>query len=407
MGGQVSWGFIDQGFNSATNFGLTVVAGRLLGPDGLGIVYIGFSVYLLALSLSRALIMDPIVVVSAHLDRSGREAGGRAAVTMVMTVGGLASVVMALLGLALSGPVARGLLLFSPWVFVSLVQDMWRTSLFRDARGRAATLNDGAWALTMAVLVPVVWTSKSDWLIVTTWGAGAAVSALLGFAQTGLRPVGFRDAWHSWRQHAWSLGRWLALESLVITLEELTVILVLAVLLGPVDVGGLRAVRAVFAPGTLLNGALWLPGLPLLSRSLRTSFAEALKWAVRLSLLALALVLVYFVVVGLERDRILTLVFGKSFTAFDTLIFPIGIGQLFFASYIGFELLVKAAQRGREMLISRIIASTSLVVVTTVLAWTSGLEAAAWGLAIGSACSAIIITRVAVRRPGAGLEAAT
>ena len=64
----MSWGLVDQGFSSATNFGLTVIAGRLVGPKGLGVVYIGFSLYLFVLSFQRALVTDPLVVSSAPLD---------------------------------------------------------------------------------------------------------------------------------------------------------------------------------------------------------------------------------------------------------------------------------------------------------------------------------------------------
>jgi O-antigen/teichoic acid export membrane protein len=60
--GQVLWGVIDQGCSSAVNFGLTVVAARLLGPEGVGAVCIGFTVYLVALGLLSALVGDPLVV---------------------------------------------------------------------------------------------------------------------------------------------------------------------------------------------------------------------------------------------------------------------------------------------------------------------------------------------------------
>jgi hypothetical protein len=66
----MSWGLFDQGFSSATNLGLAVLAGRLTGPGGLGVVYLGFTAYLAAISLQRALVTDPLVVYSARKPRA-------------------------------------------------------------------------------------------------------------------------------------------------------------------------------------------------------------------------------------------------------------------------------------------------------------------------------------------------
>ena len=40
---QIAWGGIDQGLSSATNLGLAVLAGRLLGEAGLGTTFLGFA----------------------------------------------------------------------------------------------------------------------------------------------------------------------------------------------------------------------------------------------------------------------------------------------------------------------------------------------------------------------------
>ena len=58
-------GLVAQVFSSPTNFALTVVAGRLLGPAGLGVVVVGFSVYQLVAGLQRAIVMQPIVADAA------------------------------------------------------------------------------------------------------------------------------------------------------------------------------------------------------------------------------------------------------------------------------------------------------------------------------------------------------
>src|SRR3954471_12956101 len=85
--GELLWGIVDQGASSLTNFGLSVLAGRLLGSEGLGVVFLGFSMYLLALSAVRGLIMEPFVVATSALNQKEQEAATRACTILVAGVG--------------------------------------------------------------------------------------------------------------------------------------------------------------------------------------------------------------------------------------------------------------------------------------------------------------------------------
>jgi O-antigen/teichoic acid export membrane protein len=397
---QVSWGLVDQGFSSVTNFGLTVIAGRLLGPDGLGVVYIGFAIYLLVLSFQRALVTDPLVVSSAALDPDRRQAAGRAALTLVLAAGIVSGASMLLLALVIPGPVGRGLALFAPWMPLSLTQDFWRALHFRDRRGAAAAANDGVWVAAMALAVPLAWWTRSEWVIVATWGAGASLGGLFGFVQTRMRPVRASAAWRWWRREASALGRWLGVENALIAAQHQVLVVVLAGLLGAADVGGLRAMEAVFAPTTLVGEAMGLPGLPLLSESLSRSFAAARRWALRLSLITLGLVLAFLLVAGSVRTQLLALVFGDSFRTFARLVVPIGLGQVAFAAGSGFWLLAKAASRGRALVLARIVGSTTTLVAAGILASVHGITGAAWGMALGTAVGACVIATLTRREAG-------
>ena len=406
---QVSWGLVDQGFSSATNFGLTVIAGRLVGPEGLGVVYVGFSLYLFVLSFQRALVTDPLVVSSAPLDATRREAAGRAALTLVLAGGVVATVLMLLLSQVVPGPVGRGLALFAPWMILALAQDFWRALLFRNGRGAAAALNDGIWVATMVLAVPIAWWTRSEWAIVATWGAGASLGGLLGFVQTRMRPVRLGIAWRWWREEGSTLGRWLGAENVLLAAQGQVLIIVLATVLGARELGGLRAVEAVFAPMTLVGEAMGLPGLPLLSQSLATSYAAARRWALRLSLVTVGLVLTYLLIAGSVRTQLLAFVFGDSFGGFSHLVLPIGVAQLIFAGGSGFWLLAKASSRGRALVVARAVGSTTSLVAAATLAGMYGLTGAAWGLALGtglgSGIIALLTRREARPRPPRGLGA--
>ena len=52
----IAWGFVSQAFSSGTNFGLSLLAGRMLGPTGLGHLFLGFAAYLVALGTLRGLL---------------------------------------------------------------------------------------------------------------------------------------------------------------------------------------------------------------------------------------------------------------------------------------------------------------------------------------------------------------
>jgi len=80
---ELVWGVIDQGFSSGTNLALSILAGQVLGPGGLGVIFLGFSMYLLALSFLRALITEPFVVATSASDKAERDAATRACIILV------------------------------------------------------------------------------------------------------------------------------------------------------------------------------------------------------------------------------------------------------------------------------------------------------------------------------------
>ena len=193
--------------------------------------------------------------------------------TLVLGVAAVLTVSMALIGVALGGALGRSLILFSPWVALALVQELWRASLFRDQRGRGAAINDGVWAAGMLVMLPFAWLFPSEWMIAATWGVGAAVAAIFGVFQLRVRPAGVVTALRWWKTELRVLGSWLAIENLILTLGTQALVFVLAAQLGAGDLGGIRAVEVVFAPMSLFGEAFAFPGTPIVARALASSLA--------------------------------------------------------------------------------------------------------------------------------------
>lgn len=380
-----AWGFVDQSFSSLTNFGLTVLAGRLLGPDGLGVVAIGFAGYLLALTLLRALVSEPLVVRSSRLEDRERRAATRGALTVTLVGAAAGAGLLALLGLALPGRVGHGLVLFSPWIVPALVQDFWRVVLFRDGRGGGAALNDLVWLVGMAAALPLALEAGTEWAVLGGWGFGAITGALLGFSQTRIAPIALSPAWRSWRSEEWPLGRWLAGGGAILAAGGQAVVLLLAALLGPAAVGGLRAAQTVFAPLTLLASAASLPGLPALSRAFKVSIEDARTLAAKISAALVALTFLYLLLVGAGRDVLLRALFGTEFVEYGSLVLPVGAQQLLLAAGTGFLLFLKASRRGRVLAWNRAVGTLSMLVFVALFGWLGGLVGAAWALAAGTA----------------------
>jgi O-antigen/teichoic acid export membrane protein len=385
----IAWGIVDQGLSSATNLGMSILAGRLLGAAGLGVVFLGFSAYLVALSFVRGLITDPFVVATAALDDAEREAATRACMTLVLGSGIVITALMVGIGLVVGDPLGRSLIIFAPWIAGTLVQDQWRSVLFRDRRGAAAAFNDGVWAAGMIAMVPFVWAFPHDWSIAATWGVGASVAALVGVWQVRLRPGGLADALRWWKRDLRRLGSWLAIENVILTAGSQGIVILLAAVLGASDLGGIRAVEVVFAPMTLVGEAFGFPGVPILSRALASSLAEARRWAWRLGLGAAGLVLLYLAVVGPLRTQVLSRVFGPDFKRFTSLALPIALAQPLRAVSTGYGILLRVDQRVHAIVGSRTLTTVATMLLAPLFAIWFGALGAVWGLALGSAVGSV------------------
>jgi O-antigen/teichoic acid export membrane protein len=393
------WAFVDQALSSATNFGLVLIAGRQLGPQGLGVVTIGFSAYLLALGFQRQLLTTPLVSSSAALRIEDRSHAIRKGLTIEL-IGALgATLTLVVLGLILGGDAGRGFLIVAPWLAPALLQDYWRAILFQEKRARAAVANDAAWVLVMSLTVPLAWVFATDWVIAACWGMGSLVGALVGFAQTRALPRSVWPAFSWWRARLWPFGRWLGLEGVIYAVTTSGTVFILYGLLGASDLGGLRAAQSLFAPLSLILPAIALPGLPAVARVLEASASSgpAFRLAIRLSWATGALASLYVAAMVLLGERLMVHAFGTSFSGYADLAWPIGVWQVALAAGAGFGIFLTAQRRGRALVLVRGTGAVATVVFVSLLAWTSGVVGAAWGLALGGAAATVLTVALAAR----------
>lgn len=382
--GQIGWGFMHQGFASATNLGLSILAGRLLGVGGLGVIFLGFASYLWALGLQKSLISEPYVVARAEGSTETGPARLSSAVTLTLILGLVMSAALAGVGLALDHPLSPGLLYVAPWLAPALLQDLWRTVLFQDGRGAACTLNNAVWLVGMVLVLPLALAAPSVGTVLGVWGLGALAAACLGFVQVrSARPASPREAIGWWRAEAMVFGRQLGAGSLISNSATYLATVLVGSLLGARPLGGLRAVQSILAPLSLIGPALSLPGLPAIMNLADRARAGLAR---RITLLSAGLTGAYVLGLAALGGLLLGAVFGAEFVAFTGLILPLGLWQVLLAAEVGVVLLLKARRRGRSLLVGWTIGSVVLVAATWWLATGYGVQGAAWALALAGAC---------------------
>jgi O-antigen/teichoic acid export membrane protein len=395
------WGLADSAFASAANLALSLLAGRILGPHGLGILVIGFSLYLLMVSVQRSLVSTPLVSGSTVLDADERRHATRSALAVLIASGVLVTAGVVVVGVAIGGAIGRGLLVFAPWLIASVLQDFWRAILFRDGRAGAAAANTSLRLVGLAVTAPFAIRAGTEFAIAASWGAGFALAAGVGFAQTRVVPAHLGAAFRWWRARAWPFGKWLVAQEGVFNVMGYAITFALVAIVGAAALGGLRAAETVFAPFSLLAPAIALPGLPAVARALDRGADAARQLALRLSVAAVVLTILYFGTMLVIGEPLLEALYGADFGPYGELVVPIGMWQIATAAAIGFTLFLSAAQRGRSLLAAGLVGSVGQFSLMTLLAWTSGVRGAAWGLAAGTAvgsATAVALVRLPRRR---------
>ena len=113
----------------------------------------------------------------------------------------------------------------------------------------------------------------------------------------------------------------------------------------------------------------------------------------------------YVIIIALGGWKLLPFLFGEEFTPFRALLWPIAVSQLLTSAGVGLVLLMKAERRGRDLLVNRALAATASLGFITFLAVRYGLLGAAWGTAVGSLTSLVLLTFATVARaPAARIQ---
>ncbi|MEU3748052.1 MULTISPECIES: hypothetical protein [Streptomyces] len=186
--GRLSWGLADQAASSMTNFAVGIYVARSLGLGAFGVFSLAWVTYGVVLNVARGLATDPLVVrFSGGPEASWRGAVPRSAGT-ALGVGAVIGTACLAAGAGIGGPLGSAFVCLGVALPGLLLQDAWRFAFFAAGSGRKAFVNDVVWGVALVPAMVVAARVGSVAAFVLAWGGSAAVAAVYGCFQSGIRP---------------------------------------------------------------------------------------------------------------------------------------------------------------------------------------------------------------------------
>jgi O-antigen/teichoic acid export membrane protein len=379
---RAAWAILDQMLSSAGNFALAVVVARRVGASEFGVFAIGFTIYALALGVSRALSTDPLVVRFSDRPLAGqREEAGTAAATAILFGACLgASLVVA--AFVVGPPLRPSLLAFGLGLPFLLWQDSYRYQFVASRRPHLAALNDLVWLLSLGGLLAIMVLEGASTAApyVAAWSAGAACAAVVGMAHARMWPR-IRGVLQWVHTHA-DLNARFAIEFLMITGAPQVVLLAVAVVDGYADAGGLRGAIVLLGPVILLATGVVIATVPDGVR-LKDRDPARLQRVVCLAAASLSIVVVaWSAVISQLPDRVGEAVLGDTWPLAREITFPLGLAVAGTAASAGLAAGLRSLAAARQSL--RATAPAVLLLVA------GGIVGGVWAGGVGAARGMVV-----------------
>ncbi|WP_367046987.1 hypothetical protein [Streptomyces sp. Je 1-332] len=386
--GRLSWGLADQAASSLSNFAVGIYVARSLGLTAFGVFSLAWVTYGVVLSVSRGLATDPLVVrFSGVSDTSWRGAVARSSGT-ALGVGAVIGAACLVIGLALGGqvgPAFAGLGLMLPGL---LLQDAWRYSFFAAGNGRKAFVNDVVWGVALVPAMVVAARVGTVTAFVLAWGASAAVAAVYGCFQSGIRPrlTGGRAWLHEHRDLSY---RYLV-ENVGVSGASQLRAYGLGAIVGVGAVGVIRGAELLLGPFLAVLMGLTLVTVAEAARMLRQAPHRLGRFCLLLGGGQAVGALLWGSVLLLMPDRLGELVLGDVWSSAAQIIVPVTLGVAGAGLGTGAAAGLRALAAARRSLRCQLFASTFYVSGGLGGAVVAGTVGSAWGVAAAAACSSAV-----------------
>ncbi|WP_030745128.1 membrane protein [Streptomyces sp. NRRL F-5135] len=388
LAGRLSWGLADQAASSLSNFVVGIYVARSLGLAAFGVFSLAWVTYGVVLSVARGLATDPLVVrFSGVPDASWRGAVARSSGTS-LGVGAAVGAACLAVGLALGGSVGPAFACLGVLLPGLLLQDAWRYAFFAAGTGRKAFVNDLVWgvALVPAMLVAARVGSVAAYLL--AWGGSAAVAAVYGCVQSGIRPrpAGVR----AWLRDHRDLGyRYLA-ENVGVSGASQLRAYGLGAIVGVGAVGVVRGAELLLGPFLALLMGLSLVTVAEAARVLRRTPHRLGRFCLLLGGGQAVAALLWGAALLLMPDRLGALVLGDVWGSASALIVPVTLGVAGAGLGTGAAAGLRALAAARRSLRSQLFASACYVIGGLGGAAVAGTAGSAWGVAAATVTASAV-----------------
>ncbi|MFE0443329.1 MATE family efflux transporter [Streptomyces fungicidicus] len=386
--GRLSWGLADQAASSLSNFAVGVYVARSLGLTAFGVFSLAWVTYGVVLSVSRGLATDPLVVrFSGVPDASWRGAVARSSGT-ALGVGAVIGAGCLAAGPVLGSSVGPAFVCLGVVLPGLLLQDAWRYSFFAAGAGRKAFVNDVVWGVALVPAMVVAARVGSVAAFVLAWGGSAAVAALYGCFQSGIRPRLTRA--REWVLDHRDLGYRYLVENTSVSGASQLRAYGLGAIVGVGAVGVIRGSELLLGPFLAVLMGLTLVTVAEAARMLRQAPHRLGRFCLLLGGGQAVAALLWGVVLLLMPDRVGELVLGDVWPGASELIVPATLSVAGAGLGSGAAAGLRALGAARLSLRCQLFASACYAGGGIGGAAVGGTIGSAWGVATASACGSAV-----------------
>lgn len=401
----VGFALLDQGMTSFASFTQTTIAARVLPIDEFGRYVIVWSLSLLVLGCTTALIIDPLAAITSARRPSMRRPILAAAARLSFLLGGVLAVLILISGLMVQawsemfGMMLLCLAVASPFQQMQMASRRFCYILRRQAVAAASAV---AYATVLVGGVIGLWASDcctAPSLILLS-GAASLAACAVGSAWGCLPVSKVRPALRNWlMRQCWRTGRWLAGSSLTAWISNASILPITAAIAGPSGSGILRAVAILFMPINQINWAMGSLLVPHLAEVGTRRPADRLRTAALLTIATLgAIATAYSVVILVLGSNLLALIYNKlEITAASSLLWPFSISGVLDALAAAMAIVLVANATTRYIFWARVASGAVLLPCALYLGLTIGLDGLGWAWAIANAIFVLVLLPALVR----------
>jgi O-antigen/teichoic acid export membrane protein len=388
LAGRLSWGLADQAASSLSNFAVGVYVARSLGVTAFGVFSLAWVTYGVVLNVSRGLATDPLMVrFSGVPDAAWRGAVARSSGT-ALGVGAALGAACLVVGAGVGGRVGPAFACLGVVLPGLLLQDAWRFAFFAAGAGRKAFVNDLVWGVALVPALVVAARAGSVAAFVLAWGGSAAVAAVCGCFQSGIRPrlTGARE----WLSAHRDLGYRYLVENVGVSGASQLRAYGLGAIVGVGAVGVIRGAELLLGPFLAVLMGLSLVTVAEAARVLRRAPHRLGPFCLLLGGGQAVAALLWGGALLLVPDRAGELVLGGVWSSAAELIVPVTLGVAGAGLGTGAAAGLRALGAARRSLRAQLLASACYLGGGLGGALAAGTAGSAWGVAAATACGSAV-----------------